>query len=51
MNALALLTDSTQILDEVRRAERKRVAKFVENQRNNIPMTEIECAAAIRAME
>lgn len=30
MNALALLTDSTQILDEVRRAEREKCAKRAE---------------------
>lgn len=48
---LAIPTDSTQILAEVRRAERERVAKFVAKQRNDIPMTGIECAVAIRAME
>lgn len=55
-DALAIPTDSTQILDEVRRAERERCAKVCEAkaagaryiyQREEL----IELAAAIRAME
>ena len=56
MNALALLTDSTQILAEVRRAERERVAQMILNGRflhDESPAAQFakEVAAAIRAME
>lgn len=46
--ALSIPTDSTQILDEVRRAERERCAKVCENKWN---VYGDDCATAIRAME
>lgn len=51
--ALAIPTNSTQILDEVRRAERERCAKVCEDQANEPECTEraMYCAEAIRAME
>lgn len=51
--ALAIPTDSTQILAEVRRAERERCAKVCEDQANEPECTEraMYCAEAIRAME
>ena len=54
--ALLLPTDSTQILDEMRRAERERVAKMILNGRflhDESPAAQFakEVAAAIRAME
>lgn len=45
----AIPTDSTQILDEVRRAERERVAKFIED--GDLLVSASTHAAAIRAME
>ena len=56
MNALAISTNSTQILDEVRRAERERVAQMILNGRflhDESPAAQFakEVAAAIRAME
>ena len=50
MNALAIETDSTQILNEVRRAERERVAQYVQ-QGTGDWMLGKKIAAAIRAME
>ena len=55
-DALALSTDNTQILDEVRRAERERVAQMILNGRflhDESPAAQFakEVAAAIRAME
>ena len=55
-DALALSTDSTQILNEVRRAERERVAQMILNGRflhDESPAAQFakEVAAAIRAME
>jgi lipase chaperone LimK len=54
--ALAIPTDSTQILDEVRRAERERCAQMILNGRflhDESPAAQFakEVAAAIRAME
>ena len=51
--ALAIPTDSTQILDEVRKQERERCAKVCEDQANEPECTEraMYCAEAIRAME
>lgn len=54
--ALAIPTDSTQVLDEVRRAERERVAQMILNGRflhDESPAAQFakEVAAAIRAME
>ena len=64
--ALAIPTDSTQILDEVRRAERERCAKVCEEYDDRIEAMRdadyqadlagrqagaMRCAAAIRAME
>ena len=56
MNTLAIPTDSTQILDEVRRAERERVAQMILNGRflhDESPAAQFakEVAEAIRAME
>lgn len=59
MNALALLTDSTQILAGVRRAERERCAKVCEDFAYQHPNTHmlgpelnrLDCAKLIRAME
>lgn len=48
--ALSLPTDSTQILDEVRRAERERVAQYVQ-QGTGDWMLGKKIAEAIRAME
>ena len=55
-DALAIPTDSTQILDEVRRAERELVAQMILNGRflhDESPAAQFakEVAAAIRAME
>ena len=55
-DALAIPTDSTQILAEVRRAERERVAQMILNGRflhDESPAAQFakEVAAAIRAME
>lgn len=55
-DALALSTDSTQILAEVRRAERERVAQMILSGRflhDESPAAQFakEVAAAIRAME
>ena len=56
--ALSIPTDSTQILDEVRRAERERVAQFVEEGTALTAFQSKDCysyaynrAVAIRAME
>lgn len=50
MNALSIPTDSTQILDEVRQAERERVAQYVQ-QGTGDWMLGKKIAEAIRAME
>ena len=50
MNALSTHTDSTQILDEVRRAERERVAQYVQ-QGTGDWMLGKKIAEAIRSME
>lgn len=56
MNALSIPTDSTQILDEVRRAERERCAKMCDEiaeqawSAGEVRFAD-KCAAAIRAME
>ena len=50
MNALDIPTDSTQILDEVRRAEREQVAQYVQ-QGTGDWMLGKKIAEAIRAME
>ena len=55
-DALAIPTDSTQTLDEVRRAERERVTQMILNGRflhDESPAAQFakEVAAAIRAME
>ena len=50
--ALAIPTDSTQILDEVRRAERERCAKVCESHPDpEYTAVHFECASLIRAME
>ena len=56
MNALAIPIGSTQILDEVRRAEREKCAKVCETQypysvHHTDQRAATNCAAAIRAME
>lgn len=55
MNALAIPTDSTQILNEVRKQERERCAKvceaFFEDDDAMDRQVKAQCAAAIRAME
>ena len=49
-DALAVPTDSTQILAEVRRAERERVAQYVQQGTGNWMLGK-NIAEAIRAME
>ena len=49
--ALATSTDSTQILDEVRRAEREKCAKVCESHPDpEYTAVHFECASLIRAM-